>query len=179
MVYQILSYLPARDLKTVRLVNRFLAQVGIENFFWSELCRLNWSEKLCLRTLPVPSPHIPEPDSDDEGYRYDAQEEDEEEVEPIPLDQHLLSMDNFYDHTYDELKPATLWDLATFFPAFKLVEGSWLRAYNLVKKNFSVPYLHASVRADHYAVSDTQWELYLPLGLLPLKTDAIVDLPLP
>ena len=153
MVYHILSYLPARDLKTARLVNRFLAQIGVENFFWSPLCHEKWSEKLCLCTLPVPSHHVPEPDSDDE------MDSDDEDVEPMSLDEYLLTMENFNDHTYDELKPATLWDLATFFPAFKLVEGSWLRAYNLVQKNFSIPYLHATVRADHYAVSDTQWEL--------------------
>ena len=145
----------------MRLVNRFLAQIGIENFFWSELCRLNWSEKLCLRTLPVPSPHIRSPTSSDD----ERDSDDEEEQEDVPLSQYLLSMEDFYDHTYDELKPATLWDLATFFPAFKFVEGSWMRAYNLVRRNFSIPYLHASVRADHYAVSDTQWELYPPLGL--------------
>ena len=67
MVYQILSYLPARDLKTARLVNRLLSGIGKKNIFWSELCRQKWSEKLCLETLPVPSPHVPDTeDSDDD-----------------------------------------------------------------------------------------------------------------
>lgn len=157
MVYQIVAYLPARDLKSLRQVNKFLAQVGLKNMFWSELCKLKWSETLCLESLPVPSPHIPERDPEDEWMTdYD---EEQEVVEPVPLEQYLLTMKDFKEHTYDELKPATLYDLAHFFPAFHLLEGSWLRAYNLVIKHMEQPYLHATVRADHFSISDTQWEL--------------------
>ena len=152
MVYHILWFLPARDLKTVRLVNRLLGRLGAENLFWSELCRLKWSEKLCLQTIPVPSPDIPEPDSDDPV-------DSDDEEEPMTLEEYLSSMEDFRNYTYSELKSATLWELATFFPAFTLVEGSWLQAYNLVEKNFSIRYLHATLRADHYSISDTQWEL--------------------
>jgi hypothetical protein len=153
VVYQILSYLPARDLKTARLVNRLLSGIGKKNIFWSELCRQKWSEKLCLETLPVPSPHIPDTeDSDDEMYS-------EEEIEPMDLNTYLLSMKRFEDHTYDELKPRSLHDLAKLFPAFHHIEGSWLFAYNLIEKHFEISYLHTTVRKDHFSISDTQWEL--------------------
>lgn len=81
------------------------------------------------------------------------------EEEQMTLDAYLLSIQNFEDHTHDELKPASLHDLAYLFPAFHLVEGSWLRAYNIVEYHLEVPYLHATVRANHCAISDTQWEL--------------------
>jgi hypothetical protein len=149
VIYHVLSYLPARDLKTVRLVNRFLAEIGQKNIFWSDICRLKWSEKLCLTAIPMPAPHIPDPDSD-------------EEEEEITLDEYLNSMESPRDHTYDELKPYTLHDLVQRFPAFHYVEGSWLRAYNLVEQHMQLPYLHSTVRADHFSISDTQWELYLP-----------------
>jgi hypothetical protein len=156
VVYHIFWYLSARDLKAVRLVNRLLARFGGRNIFWSELCRLKWQEKLCLQTLPVPSPLIPERrDSDDE------MEDSDMEEEPMKLDAYLLSIQNFEDHTYDELKSYSLYDLAHLFPAFHLVEGSWLRAYNLVEHHLEISYLHATVRANHCSISDTQWELYV------------------
>lgn len=77
----------------------------------------------------------------------------------------MREMTNFGDHTYDELKPATLWEIAHFFPAFSLLEGSWMRAYNMIEQHFEVSYLHSVVRQDCFAVSDTQWELYLSLPL--------------
>jgi len=162
VVYEILSYLPARDLKTVRLVNRLLSEIGYKNTFWSELCRLKWTEKLCLQTVPVPSPQIPDRTSDDGMDIID----EEEEQNPMALDKYLLSMERFEDHTYDELKPSTLYDLAYCFPAFHLVEGSWLRAFNLVNSHMEVNYLHTTVRKDHFSISDTQWELYNLLNFM-------------
>jgi hypothetical protein len=158
VLYHILSFLPARDLKTVRLVNRLLSDIGRKNIFWSDLCREKWSEKLCLQTMPMPSPHVPEPPSDDE---WDGPARLDEAMEiDTSLEAHLLSMKNFEKHTYDELKAYTLYDLAYYFPAFHCVEGSWLQAYNLVNHHFEISYLCARVREDHYTVSDTQWELY-------------------
>jgi len=158
VVFHILSFLPARDLKTVRLVNRLLADIGRKNVLWSELCREKWSEKLCLQTLPMPSPHIPEATSDDTLDRLVPPAED------IDLDRslesHLLSMRKFENHTDDELRPYSLHDLAYYFPAFHCVEGSWMLAYNLVNQHMQISYLCARVREDPYAVSDTQWELY-------------------
>ena len=55
----------------------------------------------------------------------------------------------------------TLYDLANRFPAVHLLEGSWLGAYNLVEQRMQIPYLH-SVRKDHFSVSDTQWESWVP-----------------
>jgi hypothetical protein len=156
VVYHILWYLPARDLKAVRLVNRLLARFGGKNLFWSELCRLKWLQKLCLQTLPVPSPHLPEPCKPN-----DEMEISDMDVEPMTLGPYLLSMENFEDHTYDELKPGALYDLAYLFPAFHLVEGSWLHAYNLVERHLEISYLHSTIRANHCSISDTQWELYV------------------
>jgi hypothetical protein len=156
VVYQVLSYLPARDLKTLRLVNRFLAAIGGKNTFWSELCRLKWSEKLCLKTIPMPSPHIPDPESDDDMH------DTNEDVGEITLDEYFDSIESPQDHVYDELKPYSLWDLAQRFPAFHCLEGSWLRAYNLIEQHMQIPYLHNTVRTDNFSISDTQWELYRP-----------------
>jgi len=154
VVCQILTYLPARDLKTVRLVNRLLAKIGRENIFWSELCRHKWSERLCLETLPMPHPQTPQQSEDDM---------DIEKPELPTFEEHLKNMDCYEDHIFDEFKPHRLYDLAYLFPAFQLVEGSWLRAYNLVEQHMQIPYLHATVRQNAYSVSDTQWELYYPL----------------
>ena len=85
--------------------------------------------------------------------------DEEEAPEPVPLEEYLLSMKDFKEHTYDELKPATLYDLARFFPAFHFVEGSWLRAFNLVLQHMEVSYLNNTVRENHFSISDTQWEL--------------------
>ena len=148
MVYQILWYLPARDLKTIRLVNKLLSTIGRNNIFWSSLSQLKWSQKLCLTTLPVPSPSLPPDDDDAKGV--------------ADTETYLREMTNFGDHTYDELKPATLWEIAHYFPAFTVLEGSWMRAYNLIEQHFEVGYLHSVVRRDCFAVSDTQWELYPP-----------------
>jgi hypothetical protein len=173
VVYQILWYLPARDLKTIRLVNRLLASIGKNNIFWTDLARLKWSEKLCLTTLPLPSPTAPSPPSS--LYEMDTLEPEE----PLPDTQtYLREMQNFGDHTYDELKPCTLWDLAHFFPAFILLEGSWLRAYNMIEQHFEVSYLHAMVRQDVFAVSDTQWELYSPPRAFILASSMKWDLKL-
>jgi hypothetical protein len=160
VVYHILSYLPARDLKTIRLVNRLLAQLGQKNTFWSDLCRIKWSEKLCIETIPVPSPHIPQRNDYDDCDMTDI-EDVTEPSSPITLESHLLSMQCFEDHTYDELVPKSLFELVSFFPAFNLVEGSWLRAYNLVDQHMEIPYLHSTVRSDYFSISDTQWELYV------------------
>jgi hypothetical protein len=157
VVHQILWYLPARDLKTVRLVNRLLANVGGQNKFWSDLCRIKWSKKLCLQTIPVPTLRVHEQCSDEDDGMEDV---DEAQGEPMELDKHLLSMQSFQDHTYDELVPKTLYELAYYFPAFRYVQGSWLRAFNLVDQHMEIPYLHATVRLDHFSISDTQWELY-------------------
>jgi len=100
----------------------------------------------------MPAPQIPDPESDD-GI---VSDEDEE----MTLDEYFASMKSLHDHTYDELKPYTLYDLANRFPAFHLLEGSWLRAYNLVEQHMQIPYLHSVVRKDHFSVSDTQWEFY-------------------
>src|ERR1700737_3368393 len=86
VVYHIFSYLLPRDLKTVRLVNCFLANIGGKNSLWSELCRLKWSEKLCLQTIPMPALHTPDPDSED-----DCQTQVEEET--MSLHETLTSMD--------------------------------------------------------------------------------------
>jgi len=155
VVFHILSFLPARDLKTIRLVNRLLAHIGRKNVFWSELCREKWSEKLCLQTLPMPSQPIPEATSDDE---LDGLAEDTHMTRS--LESHLLSMRKFENHTTDELIPYTLYDLAYYFPAFHYIEGSWMRAYNLVNQHMEVSYLCARFREDPYTVSDTSWELY-------------------
>jgi hypothetical protein len=56
----------------------------------------------------------------------------------------------------------TLYDVANRFPAFHILEGSWLRAYNLVEQHMQIPYLHSVVRKDRFSVSDIQWELYVP-----------------
>lgn len=160
MVCHILTYLPARDLKTIRLVNHFLAQVARKNIFWSELCRIKWSEKLCLETIPVPTPHVPErTDKHDDCEVMDI--DDEEEIQPMGLVAYLSSMENPEEHTYDELVPKSLYELAYFFPAFNIIEGTWLRAYNLIDQHMEIPYLHSTVRCNHFSVSDTQWELYL------------------
>lgn len=157
MVYQVLWYLPAHDLKSVRLVNRLLADIGRQNVFWSDLCRIKWSEKLCLQTIPVPTPRIPCRCPDDDDGMEDI---DGEKSEPVGLDKHLLSMQDFQDHIYDELVPTTLYELAYYFPAFHHVEGSWLRAFNLVDRHMEISYLHATAQRDRYSISDTQWELY-------------------
>ena len=172
VVHHILSYLPARDLKTIRLVSRLLAHAGRKNTLWSDLCRTKWSEKLCLQTIPVPSPHVAQQDSDDMNDDVKAQESEP----PMSIEEYLLSMENFSDHTHDELKSETLHNLAQFFPAFTLVEGSWLRAYNLVERHMEISYLHATVRKDQYSISDTQWELYHPCIGLHLNDDVIVVL---
>jgi hypothetical protein len=101
----------------------------------------------------MPSPHIPDPESDDDM-------QDTEDVEEMTLDEYFDSIESPQDHVYDELKPYSLWDLAQRFPAFHCLEGSWLRAYNLVEQHMRIPYLHNAVRADHFSISDTQWELY-------------------
>jgi hypothetical protein len=104
----------------------------------------------------MPSHQILETASDDDVIPVDP---DDDENREMTLDEHLESMTAVEDHTFDELMPYTLFDLAQRFPAFHLVEGSWLRAYNLVEQHMEIPYLHATTRRDHYAVSDTQWEL--------------------
>ena len=107
----------------------------------------------------MPVPCAPDQCSDeDDGI----ENIDEQETGTIALSTYLLSMQNFQDHTYDELVPHTLYDLAYYFAAFHHVEGSWLRAFNLVNQHMEIPYLHATVRRDHYSISDTQWELYYP-----------------
>jgi hypothetical protein len=159
----VLTYLPARDLKTMRLVNRLLAKVGRENIFWSELCRFKWSEKLCLETLPMPHPTGPEPD--------EMEDEKMEAKVEIPFEEYIQSMKSFEDHTFDEFKPKSLHELTRFFPAFHLVEGSWMRAYNLVEQHMQIPFLHATLRNDPYSVSDTQWELY---SIFKLNVDVTV-----
>src|SRR5579862_9544508 len=113
VICHILTYLPARDLKTVRLVNRLLSRVGRENIFWSELCRSKWSEKLCLETLPMPHPSMPEPSDDDMDIT-------EEEIDIPTFEEHLKAIKSFEDHTFDEFKPKRLYDLAYLFPAFHL-----------------------------------------------------------
>ena len=150
VIYQILSYLSARDLKAVRLVNRFLSGVGGQNSLWSEVCRMKWSEKRCLMTIPVPTPFVPDPEEEMEDV-YPA--------EPIKLDKYLLSMENITKHRSDQLRGATLHELACYFPAFHLVDGSWMAAYNLVEKHMRIAYLHATVKGNHFAISNTQWEL--------------------
>jgi hypothetical protein len=119
---------------------------------------VEWSEKLCLQTLPMPSPPVPKPSSDDEMQ--DLQCSDEDMEIDTSLEAHLLSMQKFENHTSDDLKPYTLYDLAFYFPAFHFVEGAWMRAYNLVNQHMEIPYLHACLRANRFTVSDTQWELY-------------------
>jgi hypothetical protein len=163
VVYHILWYLPARDLKTARLVNHRLADLGRRNILWSDLCRIKWSEKLCLQTIPVPAPRVPDRCSDDD---IEIQDIDQEQNEPMGLDKYLLSMQDFQDHTYDELVPTTLYELAYYFPAFHHIQGSWLRAFNLVEQHMEISYLHATLLRDHYSISDTQWELYYPSILL-------------
>jgi len=121
---------------------------------------MKWSEKLCLQTIPVPAPHVPDRCSDDDDGIEDI---DEEQSQPMGLDNYLLSMREFQDHTYDELVPKTLYELAYYFPAFHYVEGSWLRGFNLVDQHMEIPHLHATIRRDHYSISDTQWELYYSL----------------
>lgn len=85
---------------------------------------------------------------------------DDEGSEPISFEGHLLSMRDFTDHTDDELKPATLYQIAKWFPAFHVIEASWMMAYNLVERHMEIAYLHATVKANQYSISDTQWELY-------------------
>lgn len=155
MVYHILSYLPVRDLKAIRLVNPVLGDIGRKNVLWSELCRLKWADKRCLETIPVPA--APPASSEDQKNEKDA--------ERNVLHAHLLSMKDFKDHVFDELVPQTLYNLALFFPAFHVVEGSWLAAYNLVEHHMNISYLHDTVRTNEYSISDTQWELYLPIIL--------------
>lgn len=176
MVYQILRYLPARDLKTIRLVNKLLSRIGRNNLLWSSLARQKWSEKLCLTTLPLPSPSLPDPSSDDEMTTCGPNTSDDvnnntNNVDHTPdTETYLREMQDFADHTYDELKPYSLWELAHWFPAFVMVEGSWLRAYNLVEQHLEVGYLHSVVRRDSFSVSDTQWELYPPESPFSPKT---------
>jgi hypothetical protein len=161
VVYHLLWYLPARDLKTIRLVNKLLSQIGKKNLFWSVLCRQKWSEKLCLTTLPLPSATVPDPEDSSSSSEMDTS--DPADVRTIPdTETYLRDMTDFQEHTYDELKPHCLWDVAQYFPAFTLLEGSWMRAYNLVERHFEISYLHSVVRQDPFAVSDTQWELYPP-----------------
>ena len=100
----------------------------------------------------MPHPSMPEPSDDDMDIT-------EEEIDIPPFEEHLKSIKSFEDHTFDEFKPKRLYDLAYLFPAFHLIEGSWLRAYNLVEQHMQIPYLHATVRHNAYSVSDTQWEL--------------------
>ena len=173
MVYQILWYLPARDLKTIRLVNKLLSQTGKKNLFWSDLCRLKWSEKLCLTTLPLPCPTIPDLETSSEMDTSDSSD-DLDTVQDTPT--YLRAMTNFLDHTFDELKPHSLWELAHYFPAFTVVEGSWMRAYNLIERHLEISYLHSVVRKDPFAVSDTQWELYHPQN--PPEPGGLVPPPL-
>lgn len=154
MIYHILSYLPARDLKTIRLVNKILSQLGQKNTFWSNICSSKWSEKLCLTTLPLPSATLPSHDDDE-----DDEMTEDIEIETPTIEEYLSTMTNFPEHTYDELKPGTLHSITTLFPAYTLVEGSWMRAYNLIERNMSVTYLYQTVRRDNYSISDTQWEL--------------------
>lgn len=84
-------------------------------------------------------------------------------VETVPdTETYLRDMTDFSEHTFDDLKPHSLWEVAHYFPAFTVLEGSWMRAYNLIERHFEVSYLHSVVRQDSFAVSDTQWELYPP-----------------
>ena len=139
----------------MRLVNHFFADAGRKNILWNGLCQRKWSEKLCLTTLPLPWPRIPDHDNTDSEIPVDT-------MEPMSFEKHMLSMEQFEDHAYDMLRPAKLYDIAKWFPAFHCIEGSWMRAYNLVEQHMEIPYLHATMRKDQYSISDTQWELYVP-----------------
>ena len=83
----------------------------------------------------------------------------EVEMEKPTFEEHMKSMERYEEHTFDELNPMRLYDLVQYFPAFQLVEGSWMRAFNLVEQHMRIPFLHATVRNNAYSVSDTQWEL--------------------
>jgi hypothetical protein len=110
----------------------------------------------------MPSSRVP-----DKDFTSDYEDEDEK---PIELEEYLLTMERFEDHTFDELEPKSLYELAWYFPAFTIVQGSWLYAYNLVQRHLEVPYLHSTVRKDEFSISDTQWELYFPLYSLSLSS---------
>ena len=104
----------------------------------------------------MPSPRVPNEDD------YLSANSCRDEEEGMALETYLMSMEKFDNHTNDELKPKTLYELAWVFPAFHSVEGSWLFAYNLVLKHFEIRYLHSSLRKDQFSISDTQWKLYSP-----------------
>ena len=83
-------------------------------------------------------------------------------MEPTSFEEYFRSMKEreFGNYIFDVLKPRALFDLAKYFPAYEVIEGSWFRAYNLIERHLKVAYFHSTVLSNRYSVSDTQWELY-------------------